>query len=78
MNERLAAIVEKIGLPRLIIGFFLAAFCVAAALVKLPMSMLASDMLVRFGMNAVSRPGDDPAIRAGTGLILVPWALSAG
>lgn len=68
MKERLTAAMDKIGLPRLIIGLFLIVFCVGAAILKLPMSMLLSDMLVRFGMNAVLVLAMIPAIRAGTGL----------
>ncbi|MEW5784254.1 MAG: ABC transporter permease [Bacillota bacterium] len=79
MKDRLNQIMDNIGLPRLIIASLLVLFCAAAVLVKLPVSMVASDVLVRFGMNAVLVLALIPAIKAGTGLNLaLPLGIMCG
>ncbi len=68
MKDAFTSIYNKIGLPRLIIGIFLALFFIAAIVVGLPIQMVSGSLLVRFGMNAVLVLALIPAIKAGTGL----------
>lgn len=79
MKDKVVKIIEKIGLPRLIIGSFLALFCVAAAVLNLPIPMVTSSLLVRFGMNVVLVMALIPAIKAGTGLnFALPLGIMCG
>lgn len=59
---------EKIGFPRLIIIVFIIVLLVAAASLKIPLSGIYSDILIRFGMNAVLVLAMVPAIKSGIGL----------
>lgn len=59
--------IQKIGIPRLIIGGFLA-FLVAVAFTReLPMGQIFSSMLTRFGMNSLLVLALIPTIVSGTG-----------
>ena len=60
--------IEKIGLPRVIIIVFLLLLILAAFLQGQNMSMLTTDVLVRFGMNGILTLAMVPAILCGTGL----------
>ena len=60
--------IDKIGLPRVIIVAFLFLLIITAALQGQNMATLASDVLVRFGMNGVLSLAMVPAIICGTGL----------
>lgn len=62
------SIYKKIGLPRLIIGGSLLVFFILAAYLKIDMPQLFSDILVRFGMNAILVLAMVPSIKSGTGL----------
>jgi len=68
MKDLTAKIVSSIGFSRLIIGCLLLLFCIIAIFLNLPVSMIAGDVLVRFGMNAVLVMALVPAIKSGTGL----------
>ena len=60
--------IKKVGLPRLIIGLFLLSLLLLAAFLSLDMKDLASNMLIRFGMNGILVLAMVPSIKAGTGL----------
>lgn len=79
MKDAFTSIYNKIGLPRLIIGIFLALFFIAAIVVGLPIQMVSGSLLVRFGMNAVLVLALIPAIKAGTGLnFALPLGIMCG
>ena len=59
---------SKIGFPRLIIALFLIILLITAGFLKIPLSSLWSDILVRFGMNAILVLAMVPAIQSGIGL----------
>lgn len=61
-------ILKNIGAARLIIILFLFSLIIAAAGVGQSMSVLASDSLVRFGMNLVLTLAMVPAVMSGTGM----------
>ena len=48
---------KKIGFPRLIISLTLILFMVGAAALDISIAALLSDMLIRFGMNAIMEIG---------------------
>ena len=54
MKQKFKGVIDRVGLPRVIITAFFILLCILAIILKLPISMLMSDMLVRFGMNGVS------------------------
>lgn len=60
-------ILNKIGIPRLIISLFLAFLVAAAFSYGLPMGQIFSAMLTRFGMNALLVLAMIPTIQAGAG-----------
>ncbi len=62
-----ASIIDKIGLPTLIIAAFFAAVMITAVVLKQSIPVLISDILRRFGMNGVLVLAMVPAIRSGTG-----------
>lgn len=62
------AMYEKIGFPRLIIIIFIAVLLIAAFALKIPLSSIFSDILVRFGMNAILVLAMVPGIKSGIGL----------
>ena len=79
MKDSINKIITVIGLPRLIIGCMLVLFCVSAVLVDLPIPMVAGNVLVRVGMNAVLVLALIPAIKAGTGLnFALPLGIMCG
>lgn len=61
-------IYKKVGLPRLIIASFLLILFIAASILKMPLSGLWEDILVRFGMNAILVLAMVPSIQSGIGL----------
>lgn len=58
---------KKIGLPTIIIGIFFAIVLIAALIIHLPMPVLFSDLLRRFGMNGLLVLAMVPSIQSGTG-----------
>lgn len=61
-------IMDRVGFPRFIITVFLLVLIVLATILKLSLSTLISDMLVRFGMNAILVLAMVPAIQCGIGI----------
>lgn len=61
---------QRIGFPRLIITVFLIFFLVSALALGLSLPDLFSDMINRFGMNAILVLAMVPSIQAGTGINL--------
>lgn len=59
---------ERIGFPRLIIIIFILVLLVTASFLKIPLSGIYSEILVRFGMNAILVLAMVPAINSGIGL----------
>lgn len=59
--------IKKIGLPRLIIGSFFIFILILAIFLEIPMGMLTSDVLRRFGMNGILVLAMVPSIQSGTG-----------
>ena len=70
MMENVKKIYHNIGFPRLIIGLTLIAFSILAVVVGIDMPSLFSDMLNRFGMNAILVLAMVPTIQAGMGVNL--------
>lgn len=68
MQNKLKQVVKQIGLPRFIMISFFLVLCVAALMLKLPLNMIISDILVRVGMNGVLVLAMVPAILCGIGL----------
>lgn len=68
--EKAKSLYHKIGFPRLIISLTLIAFTILAVFVGIDMPSLFSDMLNRFGMNAILVLAMVPTIRAGMGVNL--------
>ncbi|QQY80315.1 simple sugar transport system permease protein [Keratinibaculum paraultunense] len=60
--------IKKVGFPRFIITVFLIALIVLAVYLNIPLSGLLTDMLVRFGMNAILVLAMIPGIQSGIGL----------
>jgi simple sugar transport system permease protein len=60
--------INRIGLPRFIIVLFLIFLIALAIYLKIPISDLVTDMLVRFGMNAILVLAMVPAIQSGIGI----------
>ena len=58
---------QKIGIPRLIISAFLAALLAGAYYLDLPMGFIGGSMLTRFGMNALLVLAMIPTIQSGSG-----------
>lgn len=61
-------IYNKIGFPRFIISVFLIVLLITAAYLKIPLSDLFSNILVRFGMNSILVLAMVPSIKSGIGL----------
>ncbi|MDR7869272.1 MAG: ABC transporter permease [Tissierellaceae bacterium] len=68
--EIIKDIYRKVGFPRLIITVFLILFLVAAVGLGLSLPDLLTDMINRFGMNAIMVLAMVPTIQAGTGVNL--------
>ncbi|MBR5486135.1 MAG: ABC transporter permease [Oscillospiraceae bacterium] len=66
--EQLKKNIKAIGLPRIIIVAFLFVLIILAVVQQQNMGTLASDVLVRFGMNMVLSLAMLPAVMAGTGM----------
>lgn len=62
-----ATLIERIGLPTLIIAVFFIIVLVAAYVLGLPMPSVFGDILRRFGMNGILVLAMVPSIRAGAG-----------
>lgn len=60
--------INKIGFPRFIIALFLIGLIIVAVNIGIPLSGLISDILVRFGMNAILVLAMVPAVQSGIGL----------
>lgn len=60
--------INKVGLPRFIIALFLIGLLILAAYLKIPLSGLMVDILIRFGMNAILVLAMVPAVQSGIGL----------
>ncbi|WP_066458473.1 ABC transporter permease subunit [Anaerotruncus rubiinfantis] len=60
--------IQKMGLPRLIILAFLLLLTVTAVFQRQDLATLTSDVLVRFGMNLVMSLAMVPAVLSGTGM----------
>ncbi len=60
--------INKIGFPRFIIAIFLICLILLAVFLKIPLSGLITDILVRFGMNAILVLAMVPAVQSGIGL----------
>ena len=72
-------IIKKIGLPRLIIGLFLAGLFIACPFVNVNYQFAINDVIGRFGMNLVLILSLVPMIQAGCGLNFgVPLGIVAG
>ncbi|MFZ2331036.1 MAG: ABC transporter permease [Atribacterota bacterium] len=67
MNDTMSKIINRIGLPRLIISLLFLAICITAVVIKLPFGMIVSDIIRRFGMFGVLSLAMVPAIQCGTG-----------
>jgi len=61
-------IINKIGFPRFIIALFLMGLIILAVNIGIPLSGIISDILVRFGMNAILVLAMVPAVQSGVGL----------
>lgn len=68
MQDKLKTVVRQIGLPRLIIITLFVVLCIMAVVMKLPLPMIISDILVRFGMNGLLVLAMVPGILCGIGL----------
>lgn len=60
--------IKKVGFPRFIITVFLIALIILAVYLDIPLPGLLSDILVRFGMNAILVLAMIPGIQSGIGL----------
>ncbi|MBP8718654.1 MAG: ABC transporter permease [Candidatus Atribacteria bacterium] len=67
MNEIIKKYINMIGLPRLIISLLFIFICITAVIIDLPVGLLASDVIRRFGMFGVLTLAMVPAIQCGTG-----------
>jgi len=67
MNEIIKKYINMIGLPRLIISLLFIVICLTAVIIGLPVGLLASDVIRRFGMFGVLTLAMVPAIQCGTG-----------
>ena len=68
MKNKIKDITAKVGLPRLIITTSFIILCISAIGFKLPIFMIFSDILVRFGMNGILVLAMVPGILCGIGL----------
>lgn len=68
MNEKIRGILAEIGLPRLLITSFLVLLFIIAPFVGVRLDRSLSDVIFRFGMNAVLVLSLVPMVKAGCGL----------
>ena len=61
-------IIDKVGFPRFIIAVFLIILIVTAVVLKIPLTGILEDILVRFGMNSILVLAMVPAVQSGIGL----------
>lgn len=61
-------IIDKVGFPRFIIAVFLIILIVTAVVLKIPLTGIIEDILVRFGMNSILVLAMVPAVQSGIGL----------
>ncbi len=61
-------IIDKVGFPRFIIAVFLIVLIVTAVILKIPLTGILEDILVRFGMNSILVLAMVPAVQSGIGL----------
>lgn len=66
-KETVKKFVSKFGLPRLIISLLFLAVCITAVIQQLPVGILASDVIRRFGMFGILTLAMIPSIQCGTG-----------
>ena len=66
--SRMREWINRFGLPRIIIVVFLLTLCVFAVMLRIPITDLTSDALVRTGMNGILVLAMVPGILAGIGL----------
>ncbi len=79
MREKFKSFISKVGLPRIIIAAFFILLCILAIPLGLPIPMLGSDILVRFGMNGILVLAMVPGILCGIGLNFgLPIGILAG
>lgn len=79
MKEKFKTLIQKVGLPRIIIAIFFIILCICAIPLHLSMPMLISDILVRFGMNGILVLAMIPGILCGIGLNFgLPIGILAG
>jgi len=67
MIEVIKKYLNMFGLPRLIITVLFIAICIAAKTLDLPLDLLASDVIIRFGMFGILALAMVPSIQCGTG-----------
>ncbi len=60
--------INKIGFPRFIIALFLIGLIILAVNLNIPLSGIITDILIRFGMNAILVLAMVPAVQSGIGL----------
>lgn len=61
-------IIDKVGFPRFIIAVFLILLIATAVFLKIPLTGILEDILVRFGMNSILVLAMIPAVQSGIGL----------
>lgn len=77
--DRIKKLVDKIGIPRLIIVGFFIILLIVSVILKLPLGMSIYDILVRTGMNGVLVLAMVPGILCGIGLNFgIPLGIIAG
>lgn len=68
MKEKIKSIINSVGLPRIIIFFFLISLFVLAPFVGISLGTSLNDVIVRFGMNGLLVLSLMPMVKAGCGL----------
>jgi len=68
VNDKIKSIIDYLGLTRLVILLFLVLLCIIMIPLKMPLAMLLSQTLTRFGMNGILVLAMVPGIVSGTGL----------
>ena len=68
MKEKIKSIIESVGLPRIIIFFFLVLLFALAPLVGISLDTSINDVIVRFGMNGILVLSLVPMVKSGCGL----------
>lgn len=68
MIGKIKTVIEKFGLPRIIIFFFLITLFILAPIVGVRLDISINDVIVRFGMNGILVLSLIPMVRSGCGL----------